>query len=236
MATQTQIEAGQMDEAPRARSSADAPQLPAPGLALRLVEAGIEQFAQHGFDGASTRDIAAATGTAMSSITYHFGGKQGLYLACADYIAYQIGAVHAAGMAPIRARPPQEPEQARAAMLGLLENFARLMLAPQSETWSQFIVREQQRPTEAFERLYHGIMSPVLETVLGLLKIARPSLDDTGRRTLVMNIVGMALILRLGRACVSRLMQVDDLDEATAETLIAGLRRSAQELLTETNP
>ncbi len=118
-------------------------------------------------------------------------------------------------------------------MVALLENFARLMLAPQSETWSQFITREQQRPTEAFERLYHGIMSPVLETVLGLMAIARPSLDDTRRRTLVMNIVGMALVLRLGRACVSRLMQVDDLDEATANILVAGLRQSALELLTE---
>jgi len=204
-----------------------------PGLALRLIEAGIEQFAQHGFNGASTRDIAAASGTAMSSITYHFGGKQGLYLACADYIAYQIGAVHATGIAAIRACPPQGPEAARAAMIALLENFARLMLAPQSETWSQFITREQQRPTEAFERLYHGIMSPVLETVLGLMAIARPSLHDTRRRTLVMNIVGMALVLRLGRACVSRLMQVDDLDESTANILIAGLRQSALELLTE---
>jgi hypothetical protein len=107
------------------------------------------------------------------------------------------------------------------------------MLAPQSETWSQFITREQQRPTEAFERLYHGIMSPVLETVLGLMAIARPSLDDTRRRTLVMNIVGMALFLRLGRACVSRVMKVDDIDEPTADILIAGLRQSALELLTE---
>lgn len=223
MATQVQAGVG----------TAGTAQLPQPGLALRLVEAGIEQFAQHGFDGASTRDIAAASGTAMSSITYHFGGKQGLYLACADYIAYQIGAVHAAGMAAIRVRPPEEPEAARAAMVTLLENFARLMLAPQSETWSQFITREQQRPTEAFERLYHGIMSPVLETVLGLMAIARPSLDDTRRRTLVMNIVGMALFLRLGRACVSRVMKVDDIDEATATILIAGLRQSALELLTE---
>ncbi len=207
--------------------------LPQPALALRLIEVAIEQFGQHGFDGASTRDIAAASGTSMSSITYHFGGKQGLYLACADYIAEQIGAVHAVGLTTIRAHPPQEADAAREAMLALLDNFARLMLSPQSEAWSQFIVREQQRPTEAFERLYHGIMEPVLETVLGLLAIARPSLGDRERRTLVMNIVGMALILRLGRACVSRLMQVDDLDEPTAETLIAGLRRSALALLTE---
>ncbi len=85
---------------------------PRPDLAVRLIEAAIEQFGQHGFDGASTRDIAAASGTAMSSITYHFGGKDGLYLACADYIAEQIGAVHAVGMAAISAirraipRPP----------------------------------------------------------------------------------------------------------------------------------
>lgn len=203
------------------------------GLPLRIVEAAIHQFGAMGYEGASTRDIAAASGTAMSSITYHFGGKQGLYLACADHIGAQISAVHAAGMTAIRADPPRDPETARIAMLALLENFARLMLAPQSEAWSQFIVREQQRPTEAFERLYQAIMSPVLETVLGLMAIARPSLDDTRRRTLVMNIVGMALVLRLARACVSRVMGVEDIDEATADTLIAGLRRSALELLTE---
>ncbi len=205
-----------------------------PGLALRLVEAAIGQFGQHGFDGASTRDIAAASGTAMSSITYHFGSKQGLYLACADHIADQIAAVHAAGLAAIRAHPPEAPEEARTALIGLLENFARLMLAPRSEAWSQFIVREQQRPTEAFERLYARIMRPVLEAALSLMVIARPSLDEEARRVLVMNIVGMALILRLGRACVSRVMGLEDIDEAAAETLIAGLRRSALALLTET--
>ena len=207
---------------------------PQPGLAWRLIEAAIEQFGQHGFEGASTRDIAAASGTAMSSITYHFGGKQGLYLACADHIADQIAAVHAVGLAAIRSHPPHEPEEARAALLGLLENFGRLMLSPQSEAWSQFIVREQQRPTEAFEVLYARIMRPVLEAAVSLLVIARPSLDDEARRMLVMNIVGMALILRLGRACVSRVMHLDDIDEASAETLIAGLRRSALALLTET--
>ena len=125
-------------------------------------------------------------------------------------------------------------DEARAALLTLLENFARLMLAPESESWSQFMVREQQRPTEAFERLYARIMKPVLDTALGFIRITRPSLSEEEARVLVMNMVGMALILRIGRACVSRTMGVDDLDEATANTLIAGLRRSALHLLTET--
>lgn len=50
----------------------------------RLLEIAIREFAAKGLDGASTRGIAAAAGTAMSSITYHYGGKEGLYLAAAD--------------------------------------------------------------------------------------------------------------------------------------------------------
>lgn len=209
------------------------PQTP-PSLALRLIEAAIDQFGRAGFDGASTREIAKASGTAMSSITYHFGGKQGLYLACADHIADQIGAVHEQGLAAIRAHPPHDADSARAALMVLLDNFARLMLAPQSERWSQFITREQQRPTEAFERIYARVMGPVMEVAVRLLTLVRPSLDEEGRRMLVINVVGMTLVLRLGRACVSRVMGIADIDAATAEKLIAGLRRSVLQLLTET--
>ena len=207
---------------------------PLPDLALRLVEVAVDRFGQAGFEGASTRDIAAACGTAMSSITYHFGGKQGLYLACADHIAAQIQAGHAPGLAAIAANPPQDAESARAALLILLEGFGRLMLAPQSERWAQFIVREQQQPTEAFERLYAQVMQPVLETAIRLIALVRPALNEKERRNLVINVVGMALVLRLGRACVSRVMALDDkFDEPAIEMLIAGLRRTALELLTE---
>ena len=47
----------------------------------------VREFGSKGLDGASTRGIAEAAGTAMSSITYHFGGKEGLYLAAAEHIA-----------------------------------------------------------------------------------------------------------------------------------------------------
>lgn len=202
-------------------------------LSLRIIEAGLEQFGRCGFDGSSTRDIAKASGTAMSSITYHFGGKHGLYLACADHIATQIGAIHAPLLALVGERPPQDAAQARTYLLALLENFARFMLAPQSESYCQFIVREQQHPTEAFERIYERVMQPVMETAVALLVVARTDLEDKARRALIANVMGMALVLRIGRACVSRLMQVDDLDEATSDYLIAGLRRSAQTLLLE---
>lgn len=202
-------------------------------LSQRIIEAALDQFGRLGFDAASTRDIAKASGTAMSSITYHFGGKHGLYLACADHIADVIARSREPMLGNLLANPPHEPEQTRIALIALIENFARLMLSAQSASFSQFVVREQQHPTEAFERLYERMMSPVLETALSLMAIVRPSLTDPDRRALLMSIVGMALVLRLARECVLRVMQVADLDDATAEFLIASLRVSVRALLTE---
>src|SRR5579862_9588675 len=50
-------------------------------LRLRLLEAAIDVFGRHGFDGASTRMLAKAAGVNLQAIPYHFGGKEGLYLA-----------------------------------------------------------------------------------------------------------------------------------------------------------
>jgi TetR/AcrR family transcriptional regulator len=45
----------------------------------RLMAEALIAFARDGFDGASTRDIAAAAGVNHSLIPYHFGSKDGLW-------------------------------------------------------------------------------------------------------------------------------------------------------------
>lgn len=44
-----------------------------------ILDAANEEFGEHGFDGARVLRIAAAAGVNHQLITYHFGGKQGLY-------------------------------------------------------------------------------------------------------------------------------------------------------------
>src|SRR5690606_9671040 len=55
-----------------------------------LIRAALRLFGRQGYEAASTRAIAAEAGTNISSIAYHFGGKEGLRLACADAVADQI--------------------------------------------------------------------------------------------------------------------------------------------------
>jgi len=46
-----------------------------------LLDAALEEFAAKGFSGARVRDIAQRAGVSKDLVAYHFGGKDGLYLA-----------------------------------------------------------------------------------------------------------------------------------------------------------
>ncbi len=49
-----------------------------------LLQAACQLFAQHGLDGTKVRDIADRAGASLCLISYHFGGKEGLYRACLE--------------------------------------------------------------------------------------------------------------------------------------------------------
>ena len=198
-----------------------------------LLDTAIDQFGKLGFEGASTREIARASGTAMSSITYHFGGKEGLYLAAADHIAASASALQAPALAVARQALEGPRETVVEAVLAVLDSFAQMMLRPESEAWSRFIIREQQFPTEAFDRLYTGMMQQHTETFNALLGRVRDDLDTRELRATGILLFGQALILRAGRASVCRVLDVDHIDEATATLLRARLRANALCILTE---
>ncbi|MGH0029249.1 MAG: TetR/AcrR family transcriptional regulator, partial [Myxococcota bacterium] len=50
----------------------------------RILAAALEAFSQHGFDGATTRDIAGRAGVNLSLLQYHFGAKPKLWRAAVD--------------------------------------------------------------------------------------------------------------------------------------------------------
>jgi len=201
-----------------------------------LIDTAIEQFGRHGFEGASTREIARASGTAMSSITYHFGGKQGLYLAAADHIAASVRQIQGPALEAARAVAENGTrDQAIEALLALLDGFALMMIGPQTEAWALFITREQQNPTEAFDRLYTGVMQGVVDTFVAAAARIRTDLPDSEVRAMGILLFGQCLVLRVCRAAVTRILSVEAIDEPTARLLRARLRANALCILSE-NP
>src|ERR1700688_4769512 len=57
----------------------------------RIVEVALKTFGNEGFKGATTRQIADDAGVNLPALKYYFGGKEGLYLACAHEIAARYG-------------------------------------------------------------------------------------------------------------------------------------------------
>ncbi|MHA6718051.1 CerR family C-terminal domain-containing protein [Sphingomonas sp. RS6] len=197
-----------------------------------LLDVAIDQFGRLGFEGASTREIARASGTAMSSITYHFGGKQGLYLAAAAHIGERIAAMqHGVARAALAAGDTREA--AAPALADLLDSIAQMMLNSETESWARFVIREQQEPTEAFDRLFDGAMRPVLDVVVALIGRARADLSRDDCLAVGILLFGQAMVLRASRAAITRSFGVTQIDEAIATRLRAHLRANIHAILME---
>ncbi|MFA5988737.1 MAG: CerR family C-terminal domain-containing protein [Sphingomonas sp.] len=187
----------------------------------RLLDIAVREFGRHGLEGASTRSIAAAAGAAMSSITYHYGSKEGLYLAAADHIAKQIAAEMGPVFEAAKDVGRDDPIAARAALHAIVAQFIDRIARPESADKSLFIVREQMHPTEAFERIYAGLMGNMMERMAALVAAAT-AMDDSFRAKLVtMTIFGQVIVLRSSRASCLRLLGHDEF----GPNLVAELKR-----------
>lgn len=198
-----------------------------PPIDDRLLETAIEQFGRLGFEAASTRAIAAAAGTAMSSITYHYGGKEGLYLAAARHIGKQVREATEASRMAAEALLHEDPgvDGAIEAVVRILDGFAELMTSARSTPWSRFIVREQLDPSPAFDIFYAEIITTRAELVISLvLRIGQGRFDEAEARVKALALFGQVLVFRVARATVLRVTGWDDITPAAA----AEIRRTVR--------
>ncbi|WP_162006857.1 CerR family C-terminal domain-containing protein [Roseimaritima sediminicola] len=161
----------------------------------RILEAAGPIFAQRGFDKATVREICAAAGVNIASVGYYFGDKMGLYLAIVRWIRSQREQTF-----PMpRLNGPLEDRLYRQ-ILTLLQR----MLDGDDSGWeAQLMMREMQRPTEAFHEMVQEYFRPLLEqlkaTIGGLLEQAgQERIEPYQLDQLALSVVGQCLYYRVG--------------------------------------
>lgn len=182
----------------------------------RLVEAALDVFGRYGFEGASTRQIAKEAGANLAAIVYHFGGKEGLQIAVAEYLVGRVGALIGPTLGEV-AQPEAlaTPETARAALVRLFEAYADILLGDrEAERWARFIVREQMQPTAAFEVVY-TMMGGALTTAVRLVAAAlERDAEDEAVRLQTIALMGQVLVFRVAHTLVLRRMGWGAIGEA----------------------
>ena len=196
----------------------------------RLLEIAVEQFGQRGLEGASTREIAAAAGTAMSSITYHYGSKEGLYRAAADYVAAQLGdPLDGAAFPAVIASG--DPAAARAGVHAIVARFLASIRDHNADAWTLFIMREQMNPTEAFERIYAGAMGQHSQSLVELLCVATGIGDRYAARLAAISLIGQALVVKAARATCRKLLECETLSHAIIDDYAARVAANIDAIL-----
>ena len=183
----------------------------------RLLDIAVREFGSKGLEGASTRGIAAAAGTAMSSITYHYGGNHGLYLAAADHIAAQMDDDLAAALACEVSSV--DAVGARTCLHELLGHFFGKMFEDRDTESALFIMREQMDPTPAFDRLYDGPMGRMATRIVELVALSTGAPRQQAK-TNAMLLFGQVIVWRATKALASRVIG-DDLSAGFVREQIA---------------
>ena len=177
---------------------------------LALVTAATEVFARMGFEAVGTREIAAAAGVHPALIGYHFGGKEGLYLAVFEHIAtamdQRVGPALdrvEAGLAAV-AGSASAPTQSLAMLCQLCDAMVATLADEASGPWGPLMMREQQSPTPAFDLIYERFMKRMLGTMTKLVRSCDPSRSEAAARMTVVTIMGQIMVFRAARAGVMR--------------------------------
>lgn len=139
---------------------------------IRLLDAALQSFGNRGFSLVTTREIVKAAGTTLPALTYYFGNKEGLYLACAQEIVASfrqgVGATSDVAAAALQ-RPLPAPE-ARDLLKRLFRALARFLLSSQmAQDRTLFVQREMASPGPAFEILYSQLWRPGIELAAELI-------------------------------------------------------------------
>lgn len=185
-----------------------------------LIAAALSLFGENGFEGTSTREIAAKAKANSAMIAYYFGGKEGLRRACAQWIVERIGAVANS----VRFQPPQGLTRQTAATS--LEMIVRAMVGfmvtgPDSQAIASFMLREMSHPSPALDIVYDEMMRPLHMRLCQLWCAATGSEPESPEtRLAVFAMIGQAMYFRIAREVVKRRMGWEKIGAGEANQIV----------------
>ncbi|TKI03357.1 CerR family C-terminal domain-containing protein [Martelella alba] len=160
----------------------------------RIMDSAIELFGEMGFEGASTRHIAKSAGVNPPALQYYFGNKEGLYVACAEYLVTENKAWLEPFLAKMAARECADADACIETVYLLLEAIMDHILSRKITSGQRlFYARMQlgQGPSGAAESFSNKLFSRLHTVVVGLVaQVCHASVEDELIQFRAMSLLG----------------------------------------------
>lgn len=195
--------------------------LDTPNTKTMLVRAAAELFAEHGYEGVSTRMIAQRAGVNLGGIHYHFGTKESLYVEAFRHLC-------AKGERPSLVRVLEErPELgqtaagvAEAIVLACRRFLREILCAAQPSLQSRLIVRELSSPSSALPILVRDVFRGEMMADVAFYRTVRPGASEEEAMAWSGMLRSQAFFYLMTRAPLEMLREGRPLDETFVEEVV----------------
>ena len=140
----------------------------------KLLDSAFAEFAQNGYFGAKTRDIAGNADINISSILYYFGGKKGIYAAALKNIVDTVKEMTVDICDNYKkVIKDANTDEAKRVLKELAKRFLFILCDENvSKDMKTVFLSEYSHPTDEFGILYEGLIYPFHDMMANLLVLA----------------------------------------------------------------
>ena len=167
----------------------------------RLLQAAGEIFAEVGFRAATVRQICEKAGTNIAAVNYHFGDKEGLYMA----VLRSVPDAHAEKFPADRGLQPGATAEQRLA--AYIESLLNRVFDEGRPGWhSKIMAWEMIEPTRALDTLVAEIARPVHQELASIIReLLGSSAAEDAVRLCTLSILSQCVYYHHARSVLSRL-------------------------------
>ncbi|WP_345815756.1 CerR family C-terminal domain-containing protein [Paraburkholderia sp. PREW-6R] len=203
----------------------------------RIIEAAVDLFGEHGFDGASTRDIAARAGVNAPALQYYFENKEGVYHACIEAMtdrAWQTLGPPVEHAQKVLSEDA-DTETLIDAFIGIQDAIADTALAKASKPGRRlFFAREQAgyEPDSATKIISSRIREPLNNATAGLVaRISGRAADDPITLIRAFSLHGQLMVFHVAHRSTLTFLGWKTIDAEKAELLRSTIHAQTRALL-----
>ncbi len=198
----------------------------------RLLEAAGEIFAKRGYRAATVRQICEKAGANLAAVNYHFGDKEGLYMAVLRSVPNAQAKKYPPHLGPAEAKGEQKLGAYIRSLLNRVFDDGR-------PGWhTKILSREIVEPTRAFDALVEETARPLHNELSSIVReLLGPGSTDESVHLCTLSIVSQCIYYHNARAVIVRLYpehkygaaDIDRLVNHITEFSLSALKEFAQQ-------